>query len=65
MDEAKSEKYIPISNTDDVCQKLENYIFPEISLPNQNVNLLKLNRDDTFRLVIYFYPFFGERKKLK
>ena len=26
MDQAKSEKYIPISNTDDVCRKLENYI---------------------------------------
>ena len=63
MDEAKSEKYIPISNTDNVCQKLENYIFPEISLPNQNGNLLKLNRDDTFRLVIYFYSLTGHPNK--
>ena len=63
MDQSKSEKYSPISNTDNLHQKLENYIFPEISLPNQNGNLLKLNRDDTFRLVIYFYSLTGHPNK--
>ena len=63
MDEAKSEKYSPISNTDNLHQKLENYIFPEISLPNHNGILLKLNRDDTFRLVIYFYSLTGHPNK--
>ena len=32
---------------------------PEIGLPNQDGNLLRLNRIDTFRLIIYCYPMTG------
>ena len=33
--------------------------FPNISLPNQDGNLLNLHRIDTFRMVLYFYPMTG------
>jgi len=36
---------------------------PSISLPNQDGNMLSLNRNDTFRLVIYFYSMTGNPKK--
>ena len=36
---------------------------PLISLPNQDGILLKLNRTDTFRLVIYFYSMTGHPDK--
>ena len=42
-------------NDDGSCSHLINRKFPDISLPNQYGNYLKLNRSDTFRLVIYFY----------
>ena len=35
---------------------LKNKNFPNISLPNQDGNLLNLHRLDTFRMVLYFYP---------
>jgi len=38
---------------------LKNKNFPNISLPNQDGNLLNLNRLDTFRMVLYFYPMTG------
>ena len=38
---------------------LKNTNFPNISLPNQDGNLLNLHRLDTFRLVLYFYPMTG------
>ena len=38
---------------------LKNKIFPNISLPNQDGNLLNLHRLDTFRMVLYFYPMTG------
>ncbi len=38
---------------------LLNTIFPNISLPNQDGNLLNLHRLDTFRMVLYFYPMTG------
>jgi len=38
---------------------LKNKNFPNISLPNQDGNLLNLQRLDTFRLVLYFYPMTG------
>tara|TARA_Y100000590_G_C15520640_1_gene939267 strand:+ start:381 stop:935 length:555 start_codon:yes stop_codon:yes gene_type:complete len=38
---------------------LKNVKMPEISLPNQEGNLLKLNRSDTFRLVLYCFPMTG------
>ena len=39
--------------------RLKNTNFPNISLPNQDGNLLNLNRPDTFRMVLYFYPMTG------
>ncbi|MDC1060457.1 peroxiredoxin [Alphaproteobacteria bacterium] len=38
---------------------LKNKTFPNISLPNQDGNLLNLYRLDTFRMVLYFYPMTG------
>ena len=38
---------------------LKNKNFPNISLPNQDGNLLNLHRQDTFRMVLYFYPMTG------
>jgi peroxiredoxin len=38
---------------------LKNKNFPNISLPNQDGNLLNLHRPDTFRMVLYFYPMTG------
>ena len=45
------------------CDHLLNMKLPSIALPNQDGNLLKLNRTDTFRLVIYFYPMTGRPDK--
>ena len=39
--------------------KLKSKNFPNISLPNQDGNLLNLHRLDTFRMVLYFYPMTG------
>ena len=36
------------------CDHLIGTTIPNISLPNQDGNLLKLNRSDTFRLVFFF-----------
>ena len=38
---------------------LKNTNFPNISLPNQDGNLLNLHRLDTFRMILYFYPMTG------
>ena len=38
---------------------LYNKTFPNISLPNQEGNLLRLYRFDTFRIVLYFFPMTG------
>ena len=42
---------------------LKNNNFPNISLPNQDGNLLNLDRLDTFRMVLYFYPMTGRPDK--
>ena len=44
---------------DDACDHLLNMTIPEILLPTQDNNLLKLNRLDTFRLIIFFYSMTG------
>jgi len=44
-----------IKNNGDM-NTLKNKNFPNISLPNQDGNLLNLYRLDTFRMVLYFYP---------
>ena len=38
---------------------LKSFKLPEISLPNQEGNLLKLNRNDTFKIVLYCYQMTG------
>ena len=38
---------------------LKNKSLPIISLPNQEGNLLRLHRIDTFRMILYFFPMTG------
>lgn len=52
-------KNLPKPKNDGGCDHLLNALIPDISLPTQNENLLKLNRLDTFRLVIYCFPMTG------
>ena len=54
---------LPIPKDDGKCRHLLNSKIPDISLPNQDGNLLKLSRSDTFNLIIYFYPMTGNPKK--
>ena len=49
---------------DGKANHLLNTSLPDISLLNQQQNLLKLKRADTFRLVLYFYPMTGNPNKL-
>ena len=63
MDDTKFMKDQPIPDNERVCNQLLNLSLPSISLPNQEGNLLKLNRTDTFRLVIYFYSMTGRPDK--
>ena len=63
MDDTKTIKdQIPPINMK-INEFLINKPLPSISLPNQEGNLLKLNRTDTFRLVIYFYSLTGHPDK--
>ena len=50
---------LPKPEQDGACDHLLNLALPEISLPTQAGNLLKLCRSDTFRLVIFCYPMTG------
>ena len=50
---------LPIPKDDGSCNHLTNLSIPSISLPNQDGNLLKLNRLDTFRIVLYCFPMTG------
>jgi len=52
-------KDLPIPENDGACDHLYNSIIPTIELPNQDGNLLQLNRTDTFSLIIYCYPMTG------
>ncbi len=54
-----------ISNPRDdlTLEHLKNIPFPTISLPNQEGNLLRLDRFDTFRLVIFFFSKTGRPDK--
>ena len=42
---------------------LINNSIPNISLPNQEGNFLRLNRADTFRIILYFFPMTGRPDK--
>lgn len=49
--------------SDRACDHLLNSIIPDILLPTQDGNLLKLSRSDTFRLVIFCYSMTGHPKR--
>jgi len=59
MDLTKLPHDLPIPEDDGACNHLTNFTIPSISLPNQDGNLLRLNRFDTFRIVLYCYPMTG------
>ncbi len=63
MEGTKFNKDHNINKRDQSCNHLQDMALPEISLPNQDGNLLKLNRKETFRMVIYFYSLTGNPKK--
>ena len=54
---------LPKPENDGACNHLKGMMIPNISLPTQNGNLLKLNRSETFRLIIYCFPMTGHPKK--
>ena len=64
MDDTNLEKDQQIPINEGSCDHLTQAPLPLVSLPNQDGNLLKLNRTDTFRLVIYFYPMTGNPNKM-
>ena len=59
MEYSNLPKDLPVPEDDGGCNHLINSILPDISLPNQYGNLLKMNRSDTFRIVLYFFPMTG------
>ena len=48
-----------IPEDDGTSKHLTNNTIPNISLPNQEGNPLQLNRADTFRIILYFFPMTG------
>ena len=56
-------KDLPKPKDDGACNHLTNKQVPDISLQNQDGIMLKLNRSDTFRLIIYCYPMTGNPNK--
>ena len=63
MDYNKFPKNLQMLNDDGASDHLYGGEVPNISLQNQDGNLLKLKRLDTFRLVIYFFPMTGSPQK--
>ena len=59
MDLTKLPDDLPVPDDDGACNHLTNFTIPPISLPNQDGNLLRLNRLDTFKIVLYCYPMTG------
>ena len=53
----------PKPENDGKADHLLNMFLPDISLKNQDGNLLKIKRSDTFRLILYFYPMTGNPNK--
>ena len=64
MDLKKLPDDLPIPEDDGACNHLTNFIIPPISLPNQDGNFLRLNRLDTFRIVLYCFPMTGRPDRL-
>ena len=46
----------PIPENDGASDHLENSSIPSISLQNQEGNFLRLDRSDTFRMILYLFP---------
>ena len=63
MDDTKLDKDQLNPENIGFCNHLFNMEVPNISLLNQDGNMLKLNRKDTFRLVLYFYSMTGNPNK--
>ena len=63
MDDNKIKKDQLAAGNNDTCDHLIGKLLPKISLSNQDGNLLKLNRSDTFRLVVYFFSLTGHPQK--
>ena len=54
---------LPEPKDDGACKHLINTNLPSISLANQDGNLLKLKRNDTFRIILYCFPMTGHPEK--
>ena len=54
---------LPVPKDDGACKHLFNKTIPNVSLVNHNGNLLQLNRNDTFRIVLYCFPMTGHPEK--
>ena len=54
---------LPVPKDDGACKHLLNTNLPLVSLANQGGNLLKLKRNDTFRIVLYCFPMTGHPEK--
>ena len=63
MDLSALPRDLLIPKDDGKANHLLNLTIPKISLPNQDGNNLSLNRSDTFRLVVYFFPMTGNPNK--
>ena len=63
MESPKLPANLPIPEDDGSCKHLLGQIIPNISLPNQDGNYLKLRRHDSFRIVLYCYPMTGNPQK--
>ena len=48
-----------IQKDDGATNHLKGISIPKISLPNQEGNFLRLDRSDTFRIVVYFFSMTG------
>ena len=54
-----TDQKFPIPENDGTANHLEKSSIPSISLPNQEGNFLRLDRSDTFRMILYFFPMTG------
>tara|TARA_Y100001970_G_scaffold249807_1_gene320804 strand:+ start:2448 stop:3002 length:555 start_codon:yes stop_codon:yes gene_type:complete len=63
MDSIKLSKEPSNLQEDNELKNLLDSNLPHISIPNQDGNFLKLNRLDTFRLVMYCFPMTGRPDK--
>ena len=63
MNLSKLPSNLPIPEEDGACRHLLNANIPSVSLANQEGNLLKLKRNDTFRIILYCFPMTGHPEK--